>query len=92
MKIERPLWARGILVSPQQFQQQASWEAWTNECIAQMAVMHPWGVLQATFELDALAQGRLKAARLHVRFQDGVLVDTECADVLPPTLTLAASL
>ncbi|EIR53505.1 hypothetical protein YPPY14_1159, partial [Yersinia pestis PY-14] len=47
------------MISPQQFQQQASWEAWTNECIAQMAVMHPWGVLQATFELDALAQGRL---------------------------------
>jgi len=92
MKIERPLWTRGILVSPQQFQQQASWEAWTNECIAQMGVMHPWGVLQATFEQDALAQGRLKAERLHVRFQDGVLVDTDCVDLLPPTLTLAANL
>ncbi|EIT43623.1 hypothetical protein YPPY99_1299, partial [Yersinia pestis PY-99] len=22
------------MISPQQFQQQASWEAWTNECIA----------------------------------------------------------
>lgn len=92
MKIERPLWTRGVLISPQQFQQQASWEAWTNECIAQMGVMHPWGVLQATFALDALAQGRLKAERLHLRFQDGVLVDTDCADVLPPTLTLAANL
>lgn len=92
MKIERPLWARGILVSPQQFQQQASFEAWTQECIARMGIMHPWGVLHASFEQDALAQGRLKAERLHVRFQDGVLVDTGCADLLPPTLTLAANL
>jgi type VI secretion system protein ImpJ len=92
MKIDRPLWTRGILVSPQQFQQQASLEAWTNECIAQMGVLHPWGVLQATFDQDALAQGRLKAERLQVRFQDGVLVDTDCADLLPPTLTLAANL
>ncbi|QLK63559.1 type VI secretion system baseplate subunit TssK (plasmid) [Enterobacteriaceae bacterium Kacie_13] len=92
MKIERPLWTRGILISPQQFQQQASLEAWTNECIAQMGVLHPWGVLHATFEQDALAQGRLKAERLNVRFQDGVLIDTDCADLLPPTLTLAASL
>ncbi|MHA7848466.1 type VI secretion system baseplate subunit TssK [Serratia sp. D1N4] len=92
MKIDRPLWTRGILVSPQQFQQQASLEAWTNECIAQMGVLHPWGVLQATFDQDALAQGRLKAERLQVRFQDGVLIDTDCADLLPPTLTLAANL
>lgn len=92
MKIERPLWTRGILVSPQQFQQQASLEAWTNECIAQMGVLHLWGVLHASFEQDALAQGRLKAERLHVRFQDGTLVDTGCADLLPPTLTLAANL
>jgi type VI secretion system protein ImpJ len=92
MKIERPLWTRGVLVSPQQFQQQASLEAWTNECIAQMGTLHPWGVLHATFEQNALAQGRLKAERLCVRFQDGTLTDTDCADLLPPTLTLAASL
>ncbi|KFK91922.1 MULTISPECIES: type VI secretion system baseplate subunit TssK [unclassified Serratia (in: enterobacteria)] len=92
MKIDRPLWTRGVLVSPQQFQQQASLEAWTNECIAQMGVLHPWGVLHAAFDQDALAQGRLKAERLQVRFQDGVLIDTDCADLLPPTLTLAANL
>lgn len=92
MKIERPLWTRGILVSPQQFQQQASLEAWTNECIAQMGVLHPWGVLHASFEQDALAQGRLKAERLHLRFRDGTLVDTDSADLLPATLTLAANL
>ncbi|MGY3210185.1 type VI secretion system ImpJ/VasE family protein [Ewingella americana] len=92
MKIERPLWTRGILVSPQQFQQQASLEAWTNECIAQMGVLHPWGVLHASFEQDALAQGRLKAERLHLRFQDGTLVDTDSADLLPATLTLATNL
>ncbi|XWR67818.1 hypothetical protein AHYW_000900 [Providencia manganoxydans] len=30
MKIYRPLWNEGALLSPQQFQQQAQWEAFTN--------------------------------------------------------------
>lgn len=38
MNIDRPLWAAGALLSPQQFQQQARWEAWTNEQLAHW----PW--------------------------------------------------
>ncbi len=30
MKIFRPLWNEGALLSPQQFQQQSAWEAFTN--------------------------------------------------------------
>ncbi|WP_127956790.1 type VI secretion system baseplate subunit TssK [Serratia microhaemolytica] len=92
MRIERPLWTRGIMVSPQQFQQQAALEAWTNQCIAEMALLYPWGVLQATFSAQALALGRLQAECLRVRFADGVLIDTDHADPLPPTLTLAEHL
>lgn len=43
MKINRPLWAAGTLLSPQQFQQQARWEAYTNECIAHLSLVNPWG-------------------------------------------------
>ncbi|MET5221152.1 hypothetical protein WHW67_14540 [Klebsiella pneumoniae] len=38
MKTERPLWGRGIMVSPQHFQQQAAYAAWTAEVIARMGL------------------------------------------------------
>lgn len=43
MKIDRPLWVTGALLSPQQFQQQARWEAYTHECVARLGLRHPWG-------------------------------------------------
>ncbi|MEI4023242.1 type VI secretion system baseplate subunit TssK, partial [Klebsiella pneumoniae] len=46
MKTERPLWGRGIMVSPQHFQQQAAYAAWTAEVIARMGLNHPWGVVE----------------------------------------------
>ncbi|EPM75986.1 hypothetical protein A249_35050, partial [Pseudomonas syringae pv. actinidiae ICMP 18804] len=63
MKIDRPLWAAGALLSPQQFQQQARWEAWTNESLAHLSLVHPWGVLAVKFDLQALHLGKLKATR-----------------------------
>ncbi len=89
MNIDRPLWAAGTLLSPQQFQQQARWEAWTNECIARLAQVHPWGVLVAAFDVDALKLGKLKAQRLQLRMPDGTLIDTDRADALPPALELS---
>ncbi|MFD1804708.1 type VI secretion system baseplate subunit TssK [Mixta tenebrionis] len=88
MKTEQPLWGRGIMIAPQHFQQQAAWTAWTAECIAQMGLNHPWGVIEASFEPDMLKLGRLQARRLHLRFQDGTLIDTDNADPLPPALAL----
>lgn len=92
MNIDRPLWAAGTLLSPQQFQQQARWEARTNECIAHLALVHPWGVLAAAFDLDALRLGKLKATRLHLRMPDGTLIDTDRSDRLPQALELPSVL
>lgn len=78
------------MVSPQHFQQQAAHTAWFTECIAQMGLNHPWGVIDVSFEPDALKLGRLHARRLHLRFQDGTLVDTDNADALPEALQLNA--
>ncbi|POT57530.1 type VI secretion system baseplate subunit TssK [Citrobacter amalonaticus] len=89
MKTEQPLWGRGIMVSPQHFQQQVAYAAWSAECIARMGLNHPWGVIETAFETEALKLGRLQARRLHVRFQDGTLIDTDNADALPPVLALA---
>ncbi|MCW4990232.1 type VI secretion system baseplate subunit TssK [Enterobacter mori] len=90
MKAEQPLWGRGIMISPQHFQQQVAYSAWSTECIAQMGLHAPWGVIEVAFEPDALKLARLQARRLHVRFQDGTLTDTDNADALPPALSLDA--
>lgn len=84
MKIYRPLWSDGAFLAPQQFQQQARWDAHMADTVARMALAHPWGVLSAEFDEGALALSRLNATRLSVRFADGTLVDTDLADNLPP--------
>lgn len=88
MKIDRPLWSAGALLCPQQFQQQARWEAWANESVARLSRAHPWGVQAVGFDPLALRQGKLKATCLKVRMPDGTLIDTENADRLPPALEL----
>ncbi|WP_110973011.1 type VI secretion system baseplate subunit TssK [Pseudomonas huaxiensis] len=89
MKIDRPLWAAGALLSPQQFQQQARWEAWTNHCVSHLSLVHPWGVQSAAFDLDALRLGKLKATSLRLCLPDGTLIDTDRVDRLPAAVDLA---
>ncbi|MGH8375057.1 MAG: type VI secretion system baseplate subunit TssK, partial [Pseudomonas sp.] len=89
MKIDRPLWAAGALLSPQQFQQQARWEAWTNERLAHLSLVHPWGIQTVAFDLEALRLGKLKATQLRLRMPDGTLIDTDHVDRLPAGLELA---
>src|SRR5437868_11987195 len=89
MKIDRPLWAAGALLCPQQFQQQARWEAWANECLAHLSLVHPWGVQALAFDPQALRLGTLKATQVCVRMPDGTLIDTDHVDRLPSALELA---
>lgn len=88
MKMEQPLWGRGVMISPQHFQQQAAYAAWSTECVALMSLNHPWGVIRAEFDADALKLGRLQARHLHLRFQDGTQIDTNNGDDLPPVVML----
>lgn len=92
MKIDRPLWVAGALLSPQQFQQQARWEAWANERLAHLSLVHPWGVQAVAFDLQALRLGKLKANQLCLRMPDGTLIDTDHIDRLPPGLELTSLL
>jgi type VI secretion protein, VC_A0114 family len=89
MKIYRPLWEDGAALAPQQFQQQASWNAHIADTVARMGIAHPWGVVAAEFDDAALALSRLNAIRIVVRFQDGTVVDTDLADNLPPVCDLS---
>ncbi|MCR0998784.1 type VI secretion system baseplate subunit TssK [Serratia rubidaea] len=89
MKIYRPLWTDGAVLAPQQFQQQARWDAHVADRVAAMSLANTWGVLHAEFDIAALSLSRLNATRLAVRFQDGTLIDTELADNLPAVCDLA---
>lgn len=89
MKIDRPVWSAGALLCPQQFQQQARWEAWTNERLAHLSLVHPWGVEAVAFDQETLRLGKLKATRLCLRMPDGTLIDTDEVDRLPAGLELA---
>lgn len=88
MKIDRPLWAAGALLSPQQFQQQARWEAWANERLAHLSLVHPWGIQAVGFDMEALRLGKLKATLLRLRMPDGTLIDSDQVDRLPDGLEL----
>jgi len=88
MKIFRPLWQDGAFLTPQQFQQQALWDAHIAQTVARMALANPWGVVTAEFDDGALALSRLNATRLVVRFPEGTLVDTDLSDNLPPVCDL----
>ncbi|ECU9384881.1 type VI secretion system baseplate subunit TssK [Salmonella enterica subsp. enterica serovar Newport] len=89
MKIFRPLWEDGAFLVPQQFQQQAIWDAHVADTVARMGLAHPWGVVAAEFDDSLLALSRLNATRLTVRFADGTLVDTDLSDNLPPVCDLS---
>lgn len=90
MKICRPLWAEGTFLSSQQFQQQARWEAFSNDCIAQLCIRHPWGIANVLFDRDALTPGKLKTQAVRLRFADGTLIDSDVSDVLPLACDLRA--
>lgn len=89
MNIDRPLWASGALLSPQQFQQQARLEAWANLCVSRQSLVHPWGLQAIAFDKDALQLGKLKASRVCLCMPDGTLIDSERLDPLPPALELS---
>lgn len=92
MKIDRPMWASGVVLSAQQFQQQARFESWTNQAVASLAWVHPWGIRAVVFDAHALQLGKLLATRLQVCMPDGTLIDTDRLDRLPSALELSRAL
>jgi type VI secretion system protein ImpJ len=83
MKITRPLWTKGIFMTPQHFQQQALWDRFSDERIARIISSDPWGVSGVAFDRQALSINRLQLTELAVRLPDGTCIDSETADPLP---------
>lgn len=89
MKIYRPLWNEGVFLSPEQFQQQALWEAYGNQQVAALQLANPWGIGRLKIDTQALTVDRLSMTTLNIRFSDGTLIDTDLADQLPASRDLS---
>ena len=88
MRIEKPLWHEGLILTQQHFQQQDRWNGFALQQLASAIAVSPWGTLNVDVDEEALASGRLKLTRLQLRFPDGTPVDTTVADALPPARDL----
>lgn len=91
MKIYRPLWNEGALLSPQQFQQQSEWETFRSTGVAALASPFAWGVERAEFDERLLGSGLLQITHLRLWLPDGTLVDAAVSDLPPETRELGAS-
>ncbi|MCA8016927.1 type VI secretion system baseplate subunit TssK [Burkholderia metallica] len=89
MRIEKPLWHEGLILTQQHFQQQDRWNGFALQQLASALSVSPWGTLSVEIDEEALSSGRLKLTRLQLRFPDGTPVDTTVADALPPARDLA---
>lgn len=92
MKIFRPLWNEGALLSPQQFQQQSEWESFRSAGVSALASPFPWGVEKVEFDDNLLASGLIQVRQLRLWLSDGTLVDTLNSDQPPVPRELDATL
>jgi type VI secretion system protein ImpJ len=92
MRIDKPLWHEGLILSQQHFQQQEKWTNFVHRQFAAAAIAEPWGTLGVGIDEEALANRRLKLTSLKLRFPDGMLIDTSVSDALPPARDLGQGL
>lgn len=83
MRIDKPLWHEGLILTQQHFQQQERWTEFSLQQFASATVTQPWGTLGVEVDEGALTVGRLKLTRLKMRFPDGTPFDSTVADALP---------
>ncbi|MHA0976970.1 type VI secretion system baseplate subunit TssK [Enterobacter ludwigii] len=91
MKIYRPLWNEGALLSPQQFQQQAEWESFRGAGASALASPFPWGVEKIEFNDSLLSSGLIQITQLRLWLDDGSLIDAQRSDLPPRPRELDAS-
>ncbi|MFC0401898.1 type VI secretion system baseplate subunit TssK [Paraburkholderia rhizosphaerae] len=92
MRIDKPLWHEGLILTQQHFQQQERWAEFSLLQVASAALAEPWGTLGVEVDEEALDAGRLKLTRLKLRFPDGTPFDTAVTDALPPARDLTQGL
>jgi len=83
MRIFKPLWHEGVILTPQHFQQQDLWNRYAEQQQSALTVAQPWGVIDVQLDPATLAAGRLNLTSLKLRLPDGTMIDSDSADVLP---------
>lgn len=76
MKIYKPLWEEGILLSPQHFQQQNRYMDEMISSVIKMSGIFRYGVFNCEFDQKALELGKLKLDSVHLCFPDATIIDT----------------
>ncbi|CAG2307689.1 type VI secretion protein [Burkholderia sola] len=92
MRIDKPLWHEGLILTQQHFQQQERWNGFALQQLASALTVAPWGTLCVDIDEEALSSSRLKLTRLQLRFPDGSPIDTTVADALPPARDLVGEI
>lgn len=92
MRIDKPLWHEGLILTQQHFQQQDRWTGFAIQQFASATLAQPWGTLDVEVDEGALVTGRLKLTRLKSRFPDGTPIDTTVADAIPQARDLTHGL
>ena len=80
MKIYKPLWEEGILLSPQHFQQQNRFEENIVSSLVKMGGGFQWGIFSSMLDEKALELGALKLDILQLCMPDGTFVDAYSSD------------
>ena len=82
------LWAEGITLRPQQFQQQDHYHEARLHRIATALHPHAWGVQALSWSREGLADNALRAETMALIFQDGEIIDAPASDALPEPVDL----
>ena len=82
-------WSEGLILGPQQFQQQDLYHEARLHRIAQSLNAYLWGVRKMEWRLEDLANNALRADAMSLIFQDGEIYDAPAADPLPAPIDLS---
>lgn len=83
------LWAEGLTVGPQQFQQLDLYHEARLQRIASAINPHLWGVHSVRWNLDGIANNSLYADEMSLIFQDGEIYEAPLTDALPIAVDLS---
>jgi len=83
MRIHKPLWHEGLILSQQHFQQMERSTEFAVQQFVAAAFAEPWGTLGVVVDEEALKTGRLKLEQLKLRLPDGTPFDSTVSDTIP---------
>ncbi|WP_253247059.1 type VI secretion system baseplate subunit TssK [Neisseria dumasiana] len=80
VKIYKPLWEEGILLSPQHFQQQNQYNDFVAATMLKTTGAFNWGVVQQHLDHKALEVGKIKIDFIQLCLPDGIVLDTRLSN------------